>query len=185
MLALGLQPTCAKSFVAVAPLWGHKAHSVSPLSQPHSWCVPQVPCRRLHHDFQFKVSTSQTSARYASQCLTDSLKAGQGAGMGCGKASTVVFGNFYGIQMSLAVVNFQTTNFMALKVELGRDAPKGFSPGQFQTRPSMLGRTDLRCPPEGFPNSACVNKDKQLPALKCHCRFKDFPRSACHSSAHD
>lgn len=25
-----------------------------------------------------------------------------------------------------------------------------------------------------FPDSSCVNKDKQLPALKCHCRFKWF-----------
>ena len=114
---------------------------MSPLSQPHSWCVPQVPCRRLHHDSQFKVSTGQTSARYAGKCLTDSLRKKKK------KSPNSSIWQFLWYKYSYHG-QFQTTNFMALKAESGRDAPKGLSQA-VQTSPSMLpGRTDLRYPPE-------------------------------------
>ena len=150
---------------------------MSPLSQPHSWCVPQVPCRRLHHDFQFKVSTGQTSARYASKCLTDSLRGGKK------KAPTVVFGNFCGIN-TLTMVNFKLLILWHWKQSREEMNPKG-SPRWCKPAPAccwveqMWGALLRK-----FPNSSCVNKDKQLPAFRCHCRFNDFPMSASHSSAH-
>lgn len=55
-------------------------------------------------------------------------RGGAGGQGGAGKASTVVFSQFLWYKYSYRG-QFQATNFMALKVELGRDAPKGFSPG--------------------------------------------------------
>lgn len=141
---------------------------MSPLSQPLSWCVPQVPCRRLHHDSQFKVSTGQTSARYAGKCLTDSLRKKK-------KAPTVAFGNFCGINI-LTMVNFKLLILWHWKWSREEMHPKGSprwcKPAPACCRVEQIWGTLLR----NFPNSSCVNKDKQLPVLKYHCRFKWFPQ---------